>query len=128
MQNTVKHMRSTVSRSIRPLLFSLVVVLLGSVLALAASTTLSIQVPPGSTELDFFGDTVLVETTDFVIVHLSKVDGQVTGRVDPAPGTASARVKITLVDDPDRIIFEGRVVTPIYFSDYLPQETGRGEQ
>jgi len=118
----------TVLRSIRPLLFSVVVVLLGTALALAATITLSIQVPPGNTEIDFSGDAVLVETTDFVVVYLSKIDGQVTGRVDPAPGTTSARVKITLVDDPDRIIFEGRVVTPIYFSDYLPQETGRGEQ
>ncbi|RKZ17094.1 hypothetical protein DRQ53_04495 [bacterium] len=128
MQNTVKHVCRTILRSIRPLLFSVVVVLLGTALALAATITLSIQVPPGNTEIDFSGDAVLVETTDFVVVYLSKIDGQVTGRVDPAPGTTSARVKITLVDDPDRIIFEGRVVTPIYFSDYLPQETGRGEQ
>lgn len=114
-------------RWIRPLFFSAVLLSFGATLILAAET-LSIWVGPGTTDIEFAGVTVRVETNADVIVSLSGVDGQVTGQVSTAPGTRSARVTITIADDPDRVIFDGRVVAPVWFADYLPQETGRGEQ
>lgn len=94
----------------------------------SALETLSIGIGPGTTELQYAGYDVRVETTGDVIVYLSIEDGEVVGRVDALPGTAGATVTITVIADPDRVIFEGRVVAPTVFSDYLPQETGRGEQ
>jgi hypothetical protein len=88
----------------------------------------SIWVEPGVTEFEYAGFDVRVETSDDVIVHLSLVDGEVVGRVDAAPGTRGASVLITIVDDPERIIFQGRVVAETWFADYFPNETGRGEQ
>lgn len=93
-----------------------------------ALQTLSLWVEAGVTEFEYSGYDVRVETTAEVIVYLSIEDGEVVGRVDTAPDTRSATVTITVIDDPERVIFEGRVVAPSYFSDYLPSETGRGEQ
>jgi hypothetical protein len=89
---------------------------------------LSLYVEPGVTEFKYEGFDVRVETTADVIVYLTLEDGEVVGRVDAAPGTRSANVVITVMDDPERIIFEGRVEAPSWFADYLPTETGRGEQ
>lgn len=114
-------------RCIRPLFLTAVLLAVSATLIFAAET-LSIWVGPGTTEIDFAGVTVVVESSDDVIVYLSAVDGQVTGRVSTAPGTRSATVTIILADDPERVIFTGRVVAPVWFADYLPQETGRGEQ
>lgn len=112
----------------RPFLITAALLALSSALVLAAISTISVWVDPGTTEFEFVGVGVRVETTGPVIVHLSQEDGEVVGRVDPAPGTPGAKVKITLVVDPDRVIFEGKVVSPSWFADYLPYETGRGEQ
>jgi hypothetical protein len=104
-----------------------------AILAMAASIPFaleerSIWVQPGVAELEYLGFEVRVEASDDVIVHLSLVDGEVVGRVDAAPGTRGANVLITIVDDPERIIFQGRVVAETWFADYFPNETGRGEQ
>ena len=96
--------------------------------SLFAAETLAIWVAPGVTEFEYEGFTVRVETSDDVIVYLSIVDGEVVGRVDAAPGTRGATVLVVLVNDPERIIFEGRVVAPAWFTEFLPKETGRGEQ
>ena len=112
---------------IRPFFLSLAVLVV-AVTPVAAATTLSIWVGQGVTELTFEGIDIRIESTGDVIVYLSIEDGHVVGRVELAPGSRSASVTITLVDDPDRVIFDGRIVAPSWFSDYLPQETGRGEQ
>ena len=95
---------------------------------LFAAETVAIWVGPGVTDIEYEGFDVRVETSGDIIVYLSVEDGEVVGRVDAAPGTRGATVLVTLVDDPSRIIFEGRVVAPVWFTDYLPHETGRGEQ
>lgn len=120
--------RRSMMRGIRPLLITGGLLALSAVVVLAAASTMSIWIAAGTTVFDFAGTDVRVESTGGVIVHLSQEDGEVVGRVELAPGSSGARVKITLVDDPDRIIFEGRVVAPSWFADYLPHETGRGEQ
>ena len=114
-------------RLIRPFFFTAILLALGATLLFAAET-LSIWIGPGTTDIEFAGVTVRVETNADVIVYLSASDGQVVGQVSTAPGTRSATVTIILADDPSRIIFDGRVVAPVWFADYLPQETGRGEQ
>jgi hypothetical protein len=111
----------------RTFLFTLIL------LAFGASTLVAVEsrtfwVGPGVTELDYMGIGVRVETTDDVIVQLSMEDGEVVGRVSTAPGTYNAQVLIVVADDPERVIFQGRVVAPVWFTDYLPHETGRGEQ
>ena len=93
-----------------------------------AASTLSLWVGSGVTELTFEGVDLRIETSGDVIVYLSMEDGHIVGRVELAAGSRSATVTITLLDDPDRVIFEGRIVVPYWFADYLPQETGRGEQ
>jgi hypothetical protein len=112
---------------IRPLLFAAILLAVGAT-SLCAYQADTFYVRDGITELEFEGITVRVESTGDVIVQLSLVDGVVVGQVSAAPGTYSASVLIVVADDPDRIIFQGRVVAPIWFTDYLPQETGRGEQ
>ena len=114
-------------RWIRTLCLSAAILGMATTLLFAAET-LAIWVGPGVTEFEYAGFDVRVETSGDVIVYLSIVDGEVVGRVDAAPGTRGANVLVTLVDDPTRIIFEGRVVAPVWFTDYLPHETGRGEQ
>jgi hypothetical protein len=114
-------------RWIRPLFFSAIFLALGATLIFAAET-LSVWVSPGTTDIEFAGVTVRVETNADVIVYLSASDGQVVGQVSTAPGVRSATVTISVVEDPSRVIFDGRVVAPVWFADYLPQETGRGEQ
>lgn len=114
-------------RWIRPLFLAVILLAVGATLIFAAET-LSIWVGPGTTDIDFAGVTVRVETSADVIVYLSANDGQVSGRVSTAPGTRSATVTIIIADDPERVIFDGRVVAPVWFADYLPHETGRGEQ
>jgi hypothetical protein len=112
---------------IRPLWLSLAVLAVAAA-PVAAASTLSIWVGSGVTELTFEGVDIRIETTGDVVVYLSMEDGHVVGRVELATGSRSATVSITLLDDPDRVIFEGRIVVPYWFADYLPQETGRGEQ
>jgi len=97
-------------------------------LVAAATTTFSIWVGSGVTELTYAGVDVRIDTTGDVIVYLSIEDGDVVGRVEAVPGTRSATVTITILDDPDRVIYEGGVVAPHWFADYMPEETGRGEQ
>jgi len=112
---------------IRSLLPGLALLVLIATPVVAAST-LSLWVGSGVTELTFEGVDLRIETSGDVIVYLSMEDGHIVGRVELAAGTRSATVTITLLDDPDRVIFEGRIVVPYWFADYLPQETGRGEQ
>lgn len=115
-------------RWIRTFLVSVALLALGAAVLPAAESTFSIWVSPGTTDIEFAGTVVRVETSATVIVSLTAADGQIVGQVDPAPGTRSATVTITVADDPARVIFDGRVVAPVWFSDYLPSETGRGEQ
>ena len=112
---------------IRPLLYSAILLVIG-VTSPSAVESGTYFVPPGVAELEFDGMVVRVEASDDVIVRLSIVDGALVGQVSAAPGTFIAQVVIVVADDPERIIFQGRVVAPTWFSDYLPQETGRGEQ
>lgn len=114
-------------RWIRTLLLALTLVVATSALT-GALETLSLYVAPGTTEFEYQGFDVRVETTGEIIVHLTVEHGEVVGQVDAMPGTRSATVTITVIADPERIIFEGKVVAPSWFADYLPQETGRGEQ
>ena len=99
-----------------------------AVTLVVAATTLSVWISPGVTELTYDGVDVRIDSSGDVIVYLSVENGDVVGRVEAAPGTKGATVTITVLDDPDRIIFDGRVVAPSWFTDYLPHETGRGEQ
>ena len=115
------------SRWIRPVFLTLGLLVVAASLV-AAATTLSIWIGPGVTELTYEGMDIRIDSSGDVIVYLSFQDGDVVGRVEGIPGGGSASVTITVLDDPDRVIFDGRVVAPNWFSDYLPQETGRGEQ
>lgn len=116
-----------ITRWIRPVFLILGFLAMTATLV-AAATTLSIWIGPGVTELTYEGVDIRIDSSGDVIVYLSFQDGDVVGRVEAIPGSGSAIVTITVLDDPDRIIFDGRVVAPKWFSDYLPQETGRGEQ
>jgi len=87
-------------RWMRPLLLTVGILALSTAMVLAASTTLSIWVDAGTSEFDFAGTEVKVESTAPIIVHLSQENGAVVGRVDLAPGTSTARVKITLAAKP----------------------------
>jgi hypothetical protein len=113
---------------IRTLGLALLILLLAAGSLIAATSGLSILVRPGVTDVEYSGVSVRIESTDDVMVYLDTLDGEVVGRVEAVPGTDSADVTITVLEDPNRVIFSGRVVAPSWFADYLPCETGRGEQ
>jgi hypothetical protein len=112
---------------IRSIFLTLSFLLLAATVVTAA-VTLGYWIGPGVTELNYQGVDIRIDSTDNVIVYLAVENGEVVGRVEAGPGTQSATVAITVLDDPERVIFKGRVVAPSWFSDYLPYETGRGEQ
>ena len=92
-----------------------------------AANPIQLEFEPGTTEVELEGHQIRIETTGSIIVFFY-IDGDVIeGEVENAPGTRSSTVTITVVGDPDRVIFQGRVVDAKEFRDYIPHETGQGE-
>jgi hypothetical protein len=84
-------------------------------------------VEPGSTTLLVSGQQVEVQTTSKIIVTLSLQNGQIQGDVELAPGSDPAQVRITVIGNPDQVIFDGRVDQKQLFLRVIPGETGQGE-
>lgn len=106
---------------------AMVLVLISVGIAVAA-TTLKVAVPAGVTTVGIDQFTVRIDASDPVIVSLYSFDGTITGQVEPAPGSRSAEVTVTVLGSPNVVIFDGRVTGPSIIDRFLViQETGRGE-
>ncbi len=93
-----------------------------------AATSLTIQAPAGVTTVPFEAVQVRIEASDPVIVNLQSSDGVITGLVEPAPGSRSADVTVTILGSPNIVIFHGKVTGPSRIEHFfVTQETGRGE-
>ena len=92
-----------------------------------AANPVQMQIDAGVTEVEIEGHQIRIETTGDIIVSFY-IDGDIIeGEVENAPGTRTSTVTITVLGDPDRVIFSGRVVGMKAFREYIPHETGQGE-
>ena len=93
-----------------------------------AATSLSLQVPAGSTTVELAADAIRIDASDPVIVHLVSAEGTISGEVELLPGCRSADVTVTILGSPDVVIFDGPVTGPSKFEHFfVVHETGRGE-
>lgn len=93
-----------------------------------AAMSMTIQAPEGVTTVNFGSVRVQIEASAPVVVNLQSTDGVITGVVEPAAGSRSADVTVTLLGSPNIIIFDGKVTGPSRIEHFfVTQETGRGE-
>ncbi len=89
-----------------------------------AANVLKLKLEAGRHEVRVGDQTLVIETSEDLVVRVQRDGDFIRGVIEAADANRVARVTITLLGPPDRVIFGGEVSGPTTFDSSSPEETG----